>query len=87
MTLYVEGIYSIIGSNTDISIQVPLSNLKSRDEFKLENKGADSKGGASIYMRGRPGADGNVQFKLDLFKKFRKKDKEKATSDGTEVKS
>jgi len=73
LTLYVEGVYSLTGPNTDIGIQIPLSNLKNRDDFKLENKGADSKGGASIYVRGRPGADGNVQFKLDLFKKFRKK--------------
>ncbi|MCW3107741.1 MAG: AsmA family protein, partial [Segetibacter sp.] len=56
-------------------------------DFAPENKGAESKGGASIFVRGRPGADGSVQFKLDLFKKFRKKDKDKASSDSTQVKS
>lgn len=76
LTLFIEGVYSLQG-NTDISVQVPLSNLKKRDaDYKLENKGADSKAGASIYVRGQPGADGNIQFKLDLFKKFRKKDSE-----------
>lgn len=88
LTLYIEGIYSIVGTNTDIAIQIPLSNLKKRDEdYAPENKGADSKGGASIFVRGRPGADGNVQFKLDLFKKFRKKDKDKPAADSTQAKS
>jgi hypothetical protein len=71
LTLFVEGVYSLQG-NTDISIQVPLSNLRSREDYTLENKGANSKAGASVYLRGRPGDDGNIQFKLDLFKKFRK---------------
>lgn len=75
MTLFVEGVYSLRG-NTDISIQVPLSNLRKKDEdAKLENKGAEAKGGASVYLRGQPGSDGNIKFKIDLFKKFRKKDK------------
>jgi hypothetical protein len=75
LTLFVEGLYSIKGNNTDISIQVPLSNIKSRDkDYVPENKGVDSKGGASIYVRGRPGDDGSIQFKLDLFRKFRKSD-------------
>lgn len=76
LTLYISGIYSLQGNNTDIGIQIPLSNLKRRDDdYTPENKGADSKAGASIFVRGRPGADGSVQFKLDLFRKFRKKDK------------
>jgi hypothetical protein len=90
LTLFVEGIYSLSGTNTDIGIQIPLSNLKKRDEYyRPENKGSDSKGGVSIFVRGRPGPDGNVQFKLDLFKKLRKKDKEldKALSDSLQIKS
>ncbi len=72
LSMYVQGIYSMKG-NTDMSIQVPLSNLKKRDaDFIPKNKGADKKGGASIYIRGRPGSDGNIQFKLDLFGKFNK---------------
>ena len=73
LTLFVEGVYSLRG-NTDISIQVPLSNIKKRDEdYNPENKGADAKAGASVFVRGQPGSDGKVQFKLDVFKKFRKK--------------
>lgn len=72
LSLFVEGIYSMKG-NTDMSIQVPLKNLKKRKEdYKPQNEGADKKGGTSIYIRGRPGPDGNIQFKADLFKKFRK---------------
>lgn len=72
LSIFVEGVYSMKG-NTDMTIQVPLKNLKKRKaDNKLENEGADKKGGASIYIRGRPGPDGNIQFKADLFKKFRK---------------
>lgn len=74
LTMYVEGLYSKKGG-TDVSIQVPLSNLKKRSaDFNPLNLGADKKGGGSIHIRGRPGPDGNVKFKLDLFNKF---DKEK----------
>ncbi|RYY48348.1 MAG: hypothetical protein EOO06_10450 [Chitinophagaceae bacterium] len=72
LSLFVEGIYSMKG-NTDISIQVPLRNLKKRKEdYKPENIGVDAKTGASIFLRGRPGNDGNIKFSLDLFKKFYK---------------
>ncbi len=75
LSMYVEGIYSLKG-NTDISIQVPLSNLKKRGEdYKPENIGADVKGGTSVFVRGQPGEDGNIKFKYDMFKKFRKGDK------------
>lgn len=78
LSLFVEGIFSMQGK-TDISVQVPLSNLKKRDgDYIPKNKGADAKGGMSIYLRGRTGEDGNVKFKVDLFKKFRKEDDGKA---------
>jgi hypothetical protein len=52
---------------------VPLNNLKKRDDdYNPENIGANKKGGGSIFIRGRPGADGNIKFKLDLFKKYDK---------------
>jgi len=76
MSMFVEGIYGLKGT-TDISIQVPLSNIHKPDaDLKPENIGTDKKGGRSIYLRGRPGPDGNIKFKLDLFNKF-KKEKEK----------
>ena len=72
ISLFVEGLFSTRG-NTDISVQVPLSNLKKRDEnYEPENIGVDKKGGRSIFLRGQPGKDGNIDFKLDLFKKYKK---------------
>ncbi len=76
LSMYVEGIYSMKG-NTDMSIQIPLRNLKKRrEDYKPENTGVDKKGGSSIFIRGRPGADGNIQFKPDLFHTY-KRDKKR----------
>ncbi len=70
LTLFFEGLYSPAG-NTDVSVQVPLSNLKKRDEdYEPQNIGTDKKGGRSIFLRGQTGKDGNVDFKLDVFKKY-----------------
>ncbi|MEJ7589062.1 MAG: AsmA-like C-terminal region-containing protein, partial [Ferruginibacter sp.] len=72
LSFFIEGVYSMKG-NTDISIQVPLNNLKKRDaDYNPQNIGTGKKAKKSIYIRGRPGSDGNVAFKLDLFNKFRK---------------
>ena len=76
MSMFVEGVYNKKGT-TDISIQVPLSNIHKRGaDFNPENIGTEKKAGSSIHLRGRPGPDGNIKFKLDLFNKF-KKEKEK----------
>ena len=76
LSIYVEGVYSTKG-NTDMSIQIPLSNLKKRDAgYKPVNEGIDKRAGPSLYLRGRPGADGSIQFKPELLHIFRKsKDK------------
>ena len=72
LSMYVEGVFSMKGT-TDISIQIPLSNLKKRDDDYIpKNNGLNKKAGKSIFLRGRPGTDGNIQFKLDLFNKFKK---------------
>jgi hypothetical protein len=73
ISLFVEGIFSLKG-NTDISIQVPLNNIKRRDSsYVPQNIGIDSKAGASMYLRGKPGSDGKIKFSPDIFKKLRKK--------------
>ena len=75
LSMFVEGIFSNRG-NTDISIQVPLNNLKKRKtDYVPENIGTDAKGGRSIFIRGQPGSDGNIKFKLDLFQKYKKEKK------------
>ena len=81
LSMYVEGTYSMKGT-TDMSIQIPLSNLKKRGaDYKPENTGADKKGGASIFIRGRPGPDGNIQFKPDLFHSYKNQEKRKKRND------
>lgn len=82
-TLFIEGIYSF-GNNTDISIQVPLSNLKKRDDdYTVKNKGANHKAGASIYLRAKGKDDGTVKIALDLFNKLRDNDYKKQFDDDT----
>ncbi len=72
LTLYVEGVYSL-KNNTDISIQVPLSNMQKKEEdFKPANAGVNARAGPSIYLRARPDKNGDIKIGLDLFKKFKK---------------
>jgi hypothetical protein len=72
LSFFAEGVFSQKG-NTDISVQVPFSNLKKREtDYEPENIGVDKKGGRSIFLRGQPGDDGNIKFKLDLFKRYQK---------------
>ncbi len=72
LSLYVEGVYALRGI-TDISIQVPLKNLKKRDkDYKPENSGGDSRGGMSVFLRAKTAEDGTIKIKYDLFKRFRK---------------
>jgi hypothetical protein len=77
MTLYVEGVYSL-KDKTDISIQVPLHNFLARgSEKEPQNKGTRTRMGPSIYLRAKSDLKGNIKLGLDLFKKFRKRNKEK----------
>lgn len=72
LSMYVEGVYSLKG-NSDLSIQLPLTNLKRREgNYNPENIGLDKNAGPSLYIRGRTGPDGNIQFKPDFFNKFKK---------------
>ena len=79
LSIFVEGIYNQKGT-TDLSIQVPLSNLKKRDEdYNPANIGVYKKAGGSIFIRGKPGEDGNIKFKLDLFNRYDKEKKANAS--------
>ncbi|HUM47083.1 MAG TPA: AsmA-like C-terminal region-containing protein, partial [Chitinophagales bacterium] len=72
VTLYAEGTYGFAGG-TDMSIQIPLSNLKKRDkDYKPTNVSADTKLGPSIFLRARDGSDGKIQISYDPFKDFYK---------------
>jgi hypothetical protein len=69
LTMFIEGTYDM-KAGPDMSILVPLSNLKKRGpDFELVNKGTDSKKGPSVHLRARYGDDGKVKISWDPFKK------------------
>lgn len=75
LTLFLEGRYSLADS-TDMSIQVPLSNLKKRDKtYEPENVGVDAKVGPSVFLRVSKGKDGKMGITYVPFKKFKSKRK------------
>ena len=74
LSMFVEGLYDLNGKQTDLSIQVPLSNLKKRGSAYIPtNKGINKNGGASVFIRAKPNDKGDIKFSYDLFKRFRKK--------------
>jgi hypothetical protein len=69
MTMFVEGMYNI-KSGADLSIQVPLSNLKPGPGDKTpENQGVNSKTGVSARIRAKNGSDGKLKITWDPFNK------------------
>jgi hypothetical protein len=72
VTMFVEGRYDFLNKNTDILIQVPVSNMKKRDkDYKAQNKGVNAKTGASVLIRAKNGDDGNIKFTPTLSKKVK----------------
>lgn len=72
LSLFVEGVYAPSGK-TDISIQLPLSNLKKRDkDYIPENTGAGRGGGLSVFLRATTADDGTIKIKYDPLRRFRK---------------
>jgi hypothetical protein len=75
-TLFVEGIYNF-RAGPDLSVQVPLSNLKKDRDPNIppDSKGNDGKAGLSVRLRVRRGDDGKMKINWDPFKKALKKKK------------
>lgn len=71
LSLYVEGIYSF-KDKTDLSIQIPLANLKAKKEEFYESND-DNHG--NIRLRARE-KDGKVAVSLDLFDRYHHQKKE-----------
>lgn len=68
-TLFVEGTYDW-KTGTDMSLQVPLSNLKNKDpDITPTNKGTDSKTGISLRLRAKTQDDGKLKISWDPFRK------------------
>jgi hypothetical protein len=76
ITMFVEGIYNT-KSGPDLSIQVPLSNLKANKDSVLVNKGIFSKTGVSARLRAQKGDDGKIKISWDPFNKASKQKKKK----------
>lgn len=72
VNMYVEGTYSF-GSNTDLSIQVPLHGQKKDQTEAPKNKGVNAKTGMSIFLRAKDDKDGKLKFSYDLLGRFRSK--------------
>jgi hypothetical protein len=74
-TIYAEGTYDL-KTGADMSLQVPLSNLKTRaGDIPPESRGNDSKGGISLHLRAKTGEDGKLKVTWDPFRKALKKAK------------
>jgi hypothetical protein len=62
LTLFLEGKYSL-DNETNLSIQVPLSNLKKRDRnFIPKNVGVDAKVGPSVFLIAKTSAGGKTDI-------------------------
>jgi hypothetical protein len=68
LTMFVEGIYNM-KTGPDLSIQVPLSNMKANKDSVLSNKGIFSKTGPSARLRAKWGDDGKIKISWDPFNK------------------
>jgi hypothetical protein len=76
ITMFVEGVYNT-KSGPDLSIQVPLSNLKANKDSVQVNKGIFSKTGVSARLRAQKGEDGKIKISWDPFNKASKQLKKK----------
>jgi AsmA-like protein len=75
LVLFVEGTYNW-KRGTDLSIQVPLSNLKKRKQGEPPPKlGVNGKTGLSVHLRAKTGEDGKLKISWDPFKKALKKNR------------
>ncbi len=75
LRLFMEGQYSL-ANNTNLSVQVPISNLKKRDKnYKPQNVGVDAKLGPSIFLHVYNDDIGKTIIAYDPFKRHVKSKK------------
>ncbi|MBS1597090.1 MAG: AsmA family protein [Bacteroidetes bacterium] len=75
LVMFVEGIYDM-KKGTDMSIQIPLSNLKEKNlDIEKANRGVKTKTGVSVRLRAKTGDDGKLKISWDPFKKALKSKK------------
>jgi hypothetical protein len=71
LTMFVNGIYNM-KTGPDMSIQVPLSNLKANKDSVMVNKGTQRNQGISVRLRVRRGTNGKLDVSWDPFNKANK---------------
>ena len=72
LSFFVKGKFSF-ANNTNLSVQLPLSNLRKRDKnYKPKNVGLDAKVGPSIFLHIYNDKDGSTAIAYDPFKKWAK---------------
>ncbi len=71
LTMFVNGMYNF-KTGPDMSIQVPLSNLKANKDSVLVNKGTKQNQGISVRLRVRRGTNGKLDLSWDPFDKANK---------------
>lgn len=73
ISLFLEGKYSL-DTRTDLTIQVPLNNLKKRDRnYVPQNVGTDTKVGPSVFLRAQTNEKGETDISYDPFNRWRKR--------------
>ena len=71
MGLIIQGVYSF-KNNTDMSIQVPVANLKrKKGKFQLTAEQLENYDGANIYLRAKTDKNNKLSIAYDPFKKRR----------------
>jgi hypothetical protein len=71
LTMFINGIYNM-KTGPDMSIQVPLSNLKANKDSIILNKGIQRNQGISVRLRVRRGTNGKLDVSWDPFDKANK---------------
>jgi hypothetical protein len=71
LTLFVNGMYNM-KTGPDMSIQVPLSNLRANKDSVIVNKGIQRNQGISVRLRLRRNANGKLDVSWDPFDKANK---------------
>lgn len=72
LSLFLEGKYSL-DNKTDLSIQVPLSNLKKRNkDFVPKNVGVDAKVGPSVFLIAKTNPQGKTDISYEGLRRKKK---------------
>lgn len=75
LSLYLKGYYGFSGK-TDMSVQVPLRNLRKRDSsYTIAKTSNTAGGGMSIFLRAKSHDDGSITLRYDPLGRFRKPEK------------